>query len=285
VSNAGAGPLIADAVYLYSAALYNDGSAAPSVTLAPMDGILLQRAQPAAAPASQVSAVTDAASFGAAIAPGEWVSIFGTGFSTKTQSWTAGDFVNGQLPTSLGGVSVAIDGQPAYISYAGPGQINALMPPDATIGPVTVQVTTPLGQAYPGTVLLQRMAPELFTWAPGGVTYAAAEHANGTLIGPAGLLQPATAGEVIELYGTGFGPTSPQIPVSQAAFQPAILAAPVNVTIGSAAAQVKWAGLIGPGLYQVNVEVPSVPAGDQPVIVSVAGFQSAAGVYLPVGGN
>jgi len=285
VSNGGSGPVIADAVYLYSAALYNDGSAAPSVTLAPMDGILLQRTQPAAAPASQVSGVTDAASFGAAIAPGEWVSIFGTGFSTKAQSWTAGDFVNGQLPTSLGGVSVAIDGQPAYISYASPGQINALMPLDATIGPVTVQVTTPQGQAYPGTVLLQRIAPELFTWAPDGVTYAAAEHANGALIGPAGALQPAAAGEVIELYGTGFGPTSPQIPVSQAAFPPAILAAPVNVTIGGAAAPVKWAGLIGPGLYQVNVEVPSVAAGDQPVTVSVAGFQSAAGVYVPVGGN
>jgi uncharacterized protein (TIGR03437 family) len=285
VSNGGSGPLIADAVYLYSAALYNDGSAAASVTLAPMDGILLQRTQPATAPASQVSGVTDAASFGAAIAPGEWVSIFGTGFSTKTQTWTAGDFVNGQLPTSLGGVSVAIDGQAAYISYAGPGQINALMPWDATIGPVTVQVTTPLGRAYPGTVLLQRMAPELFTWAPAGVTYAAAEHANGALIGTAGALQPAAAGEVIELYGTGFGPTSPQIPVSQAAFQPAILAAPANVTIGGVAAPVKWAGLIGPGLYQVNVQVPGVAAGDQPVTVSVAGFQSTAGVYVPVGGN
>jgi uncharacterized protein (TIGR03437 family) len=73
--------------------------------------------------------------------------------------------------------------------------------------------------------------------------------------------------------------------VSQAVFAPAILAAPVTVTIGGAAAQVEWAGLVGPGLYQVNVQVPSVPAGDQPVTVSVAGFQSAAGVYVAVGGN
>ena len=285
VSNAGTGPLIADAVYVYSAALYNDGSAAPSVTIAPMDGILLQRAQPAAAPASQVNGVTDAASYGPAIAPGEWASIFGTGFSTTTQRWTSGDFVNGQLPTSLGGVSVSIDGQPAYISYVAPGQINALMPADATMGQVTVQVTTPQGQSYPGTVMLQRLAPELFTWAPGSVTYAAAEHANGALIGPSSPLTPATAGEVIELYGTGFGPTKPQIPVSQLAFPPAVLAAPVSVTIGGAAAPVQWAGLIGPGLYQVNVQVPTVAAGDQPVTVSIAGFQSAAGVYVPVGGN
>jgi len=179
---------------------------------------------------------------------------------------------------------VAIDGQPAYISYVGPNQINALMPADTTIGPVTVQVDTPQGQSYPGTVMLQRLAPELFTWAPGSVTYAAAEHANGALIGP-GPLQPAAMGEVIELYGTGLGPTSPPIPASQAAFPPAILAAPVNVTIGGVAAQVQWAGLIAPGLYQVNVQVPSGAAGDQPLTVSIAGFQSASGVYLAVGGN
>jgi hypothetical protein len=47
VTNGGSGPLIADAVYVYSTtALYNDGSAAPLVTLAPMDGILLQRLPP-----------------------------------------------------------------------------------------------------------------------------------------------------------------------------------------------------------------------------------------------
>jgi uncharacterized protein (TIGR03437 family) len=285
VSNTGSGPLIADAAYVYSAALYNDGSAAPSVTLAPMDGILLQRAQPATAPASRVTSVTDAASFGAAIAPGEWVSIFGNGFSTTAQTWSGSDFVNGQLPTSLGGVSVWIDGQPAYIEYAGPNQINALMPADATMGPVTVEVTTQAGKSYPGTVMLQRLAPELFTWPAGSVTYAAAEHASGALIGPSGALQPAAVGEVIELYGTGFGATSPQIPISQAAFPPAILAAPASATIGGVAAEVKWAGLIGPGLYQVNVEVPSVAAGDQPVTVSVAGFRSAAGVSVAVGGN
>ncbi len=285
VSNTGSGPLIADAAYVYSAALYNDGSAAPSVTLAPMDGILLQRAQPATAPASRVTSVTDAASFGAAIAPGEWVSIFGNGFSTTAQTWSGADFVNGQLPASLGGVSVMIDGQAAYIEYAGPSQINALMPADATMGPVTVEVTTQAGKSYPGTVMLQRLAPELFTWPAGSVTYAAAEHASGALIGPSGALQPAAVGEVIELYGTGFGATSPQIPISQAAFPPAILAAPASATIGGVAAEVKWAGLIGPGLYQVNVEVPSVAAGDQPVTVSVAGFQSAAGVSVAVGGN
>jgi hypothetical protein len=43
VHNGGPGSLIADAVYITSAALYNDGSLAPQVMVAPMDGILLQR--------------------------------------------------------------------------------------------------------------------------------------------------------------------------------------------------------------------------------------------------
>ncbi|MGA2132303.1 MAG: putative glycoside hydrolase [Bryobacteraceae bacterium] len=281
-NGASSGSLIADAVYVYSAALYNDGSAANSVTLAPMDGILLQRTQPLAAPASRVTSVADAASFSPATTPAGWVSIFGAGFSNTTQTWTAENFVNGQLPTSLGGVSVSIDGQPAYISYVGPQQINALVPADSTIGSVSVQVQTPQGASYPGTIMLQRLAPELFAWAPGGVNYAAAEHADGTVISPQ---QPVHAGEVIELYGTGFGPTSPPIPVSQAAFQPAVLAQPATASIGGMPATVTWAGLIAPGLYQVNVQVPSVAAGDQPVVLSVAGFASAGGVYLPVAAN
>ncbi len=132
-----------------------------------------------------MTSVTDAASYTAAVAPGEWVSIFGTGFGATTRTWTSGDFVNGQLPTSLGGVSVSIDGQPAlHRICAGPNQINALMPADTTVGQVTVQVNgSARGKVIPGTVMLQRLAPQLFTWAPGSVTYAAAEHANGALIG------------------------------------------------------------------------------------------------------
>jgi len=43
VRNEGAGPIVADALYVRSAARYNDGSPAPEVTLEPMDGIILQR--------------------------------------------------------------------------------------------------------------------------------------------------------------------------------------------------------------------------------------------------
>src|SRR5450759_632168 len=63
VHNGGAGSLIADAVSVTSTARYNDGSPAPQVTLAPTDGIVLQRLHPLPAPGSRVNSVVNAASF------------------------------------------------------------------------------------------------------------------------------------------------------------------------------------------------------------------------------
>ena len=45
IHNEGSGPAIADALHVMSAARYNDGSPATTVTLEPMDGIILQRTQ------------------------------------------------------------------------------------------------------------------------------------------------------------------------------------------------------------------------------------------------
>ena len=45
------------------------------------------------------------------------------------------------LPTLLQGVSVTVNGLPAYVDYVSPTQINALVPDDDTLGPVPVQVT------------------------------------------------------------------------------------------------------------------------------------------------
>ena len=108
VHNGASGSLVADAVYVTSVALYNDGSSAPQVTLAPFDGILLQRQTPISAPASRVNSVANAASYQQAIASGGFVSIIGTGFANSARSWTASDFSGNSLPVSLDGVSVTM---------------------------------------------------------------------------------------------------------------------------------------------------------------------------------
>jgi uncharacterized protein (TIGR03437 family) len=181
---------------------------------------------------------------------------------------------------------VTINGKRAYVVYISPTQINAIAPDDETIGPVQVVVTTPQGPSYSATVLKQKLSPALFTYQSGTATYAAALHMDGTLVGPAGpSSRPAAAGEVIEIYGTGFGATSPATPTSQLVSQRAALALPASVSVGGVAAQVLWAGLVSPGLYQLNVVVPSLAAGNQTVQANISGFQSALNVFVPVSSN
>jgi uncharacterized protein (TIGR03437 family) len=286
VHNGGSGSLLADAVYVTSAARYNDGSSASAVTLAPFDGILLQRQQPVSAPASRVNSVANAASFQPAIASAGFVSILGTGFANSARSRTSSDFLGSNLPLSLGGVSVTINGKPAYVEYISPAQINAIAPDDDTTGWVQVEVTTSRGASYAGTVLKQKLSPALFAYQSGTTNYAAAVHLDGTLVGPLGpSSRPAAAGEVIELYGTGFGATTPVTSTSQLVSQSAPLALPASVSIGGVPATVQWAGIVSPGLYQLNVVVPNLATADQPVQASISGFQSASNLFLPVASN
>jgi uncharacterized protein (TIGR03437 family) len=234
VRNAGSGPLIADAVYITSAARYNDGSPAQQVTLGAFDSILLRREQPLPESTARVNAAVNGTSNQPAIAAGGFVSIYGTGFGDTSRSWTSSDFSGDNLPLSLDGVSVTINGKPAYVQYIGPTQINAIAPDDDTIGPVPVQVTTPLGASYTGTVLKQKASPGLFTYQSGTTIYAAAIHVDGTLVGPIGpSSRPAVPGEVIEIYATGFGATTPALPTAQLVSQAAQTTLPVTMTIGA----------------------------------------------------
>jgi uncharacterized protein (TIGR03437 family) len=288
VHNGGSALIVADAIYVSSSsALFNDGSAATQITLGPFDGILLQRSTPAAAPASHINSVVNAAGYQPAIASNTFISILGTGFTSgNSRTWTSADFNGNNLPTSLDGISVTINGIPAYVEYIGPTQINALAPADSTIGPVQIVVETPQGPSYSGTVLKQLFAPAFFTYSIANQTYAAALHSDGTLVGAAGEnSRPAVPGEIVEIYGCGFGATNAAIPIGQLVSQPAPLAAQPTVRIGGMNATVSYAGLVASGLYQINVVVPGLAAGDKAVQADVAGFQSPSGIYLSIGGG
>jgi uncharacterized protein (TIGR03437 family) len=72
-----------------------------------------------------------------AIAPNTWVEVLGLNLapSGDTRVWQAWDFVNGQVPAKLDGVSVTVNGKSAYLYYISPTQINVLTPPDAPAKP------------------------------------------------------------------------------------------------------------------------------------------------------
>jgi len=235
--------------------------------------------------AGTITGVANAASYQPSFAPATWVAIFGTNLSQLTYTWQAGDIVDGMLPTSLEGVSVTIDGQPAYISYISPTQINVLAPDDTTVGPVQVQVTT-AGQASNAVTAQEaQFAPAFLTF---NGTYVAALHLDYSLLGAPNLLAPAVTtpakpGETILLYGVGFGPTNPPQPTGQAVTAEP-LANPVQITIGGVAVTPSFAGLSSSGLYQFNVTVPaSLANGDAAVLATIGGVTTQTGVLVTVG--
>ena len=101
--------------------------------------------------------------------------------------------------------------------------------------------------------------------------------------------RPAKPGEVVSLYGTGFGATNPSVPAGQLASGVASITTPITVAIGGAtlsSSDVLYAGLSPgsiSGLYQFNVRIPaSASDGDLPVIITIGGVQTQTGATIPV---
>jgi uncharacterized protein (TIGR03437 family) len=90
---------------------------------------------------------------------------------------------------------------------------------------------------------------------------------------------------VVILWATGLGETSPSYPEGRiiTAGDVAPLANPIKLTVGGIVSVVNWAGIVEPGLYQINSQIPATtPNGDQPIVVTVGTAQSQTGVKIPV---
>ena len=130
------------------------------------------------------------------------------------------------------------------------------------------------------------MAPAFFLFQDTG--YVAATHPDGTYVGMPGLITgkafvPAKPGDIISLWGTGFGPTIPSLPAAKLVINAASLAYSVTITIGGQPATISFAGRSGSGLDQFNVTVPAtLPDGDQTLAASIGGLQTQAGIFITV---
>jgi uncharacterized protein (TIGR03437 family) len=233
-----------------------------------------------------ITGVANAEGGVATIAPNTWVEINGSnlGPAGDTRIWGNSDFVDGQLPTSLDGLSVTVNGVPAYVYYISPTQVNILTPPNPIAGSVPVQVSNNGVVSASFMVQAQAEAPSFFVF--GGGPYIAATHGNGSYVGPTslypGLTTPAKPGETIVMYANGFGATSTPV-VSGSETQSGTLSPMPVITIGGVAATVTFAGLIGPGEFQFNVVVPSSLAnGDQPTMAMYNGLTTQAGTLITV---
>jgi uncharacterized protein (TIGR03437 family) len=217
-------------------------------------------------------AVANAASGQAAItAPGSIISIYGSGMAQATLP-AAGL----PLPTTLGGATVTIGGITAPIFYASPVQINAQVPFQATAGSAAVVVKLGGNVVGSSNVTVQGVAPGLFLGSGG---QAAAVNLDGSANTPA---NPAEVGSVIAVFMTGLGPVDHAVATGAAASANPLshVTGTVSASIGGQSAQVAFAGLAPgfAGLYQVNVRVPQVGAGNQPLGISVNGVAGNSGL-------
>ena len=218
-----------------------------------------------------VSAVVNSASFEQGFAPGSWLSITGTNLTAGTRTWSANDIIDGKLPESLDGVSVRINGLTGFPSYISPTQINVQAPTDNSITDgtsVLVTVTSPLGVAR-ALAVARRLAPAMFLL---GSQRVAALNLDGSIVAPTEAFagsHPAKPGDYVAIYLTGLGPTDPPIPAGKMLPAPAPTTNPVSVTVSGKPARVTFAGLVTPGLYQVNIVVPDVPDGDNLVSLQI----------------
>jgi len=268
---------------------FNDSfpSSMGTLTLSSVSGVTYKAVVGSGTSGVRINSVVNGGSFQPGIASSTWITIFGANLSQTTRQWTLADFVDNNLPTQLDGVSATVNGSPAYVSYVSPTQVNVLVPDDAPVGQVQVQLTTAQGTSNSFVADNRQMAPALFLLS--GTTYAAATRADGTYVGKPGLIPgatfaPAKPGEIISLWGTGFGLTDPWLPASKLVTHAASLANSVTILIGGQQAQVSFAGLSGSGLDQFNVTVPATLAdGDQPVVARIGGVQTQGGVLVTVG--
>jgi uncharacterized protein (TIGR03437 family) len=208
--------------------------------------------------------------------------------ASPARLWEGSDIVNGKLPLKLDDVSATIDGKPAVINYINPIQLNVVAPADTNTGPVNVIVSNGNGTSAPFPIPLQTFSPAFFPWGKYPVaTIGATWIAPAGFFGPGVTTVPAKVGDTVTLWGTGFGPTNPAAP-DDAAVPASPIANITNtptITIGGVAAQFVSGALAGGsvGVYQIAVIVPNVPAGDQPLKVTIGGVSIPDGIFLNVG--
>jgi uncharacterized protein (TIGR03437 family) len=231
----------------------------------------------AGTPVIYSAGVTNIANFSAeTAAPGEILAVFGDQLAPPgTLAQNPG---LPPLATMLGGVQVLVNGVPAPLYFASPGQVNFQLPYEVPVGQTaTVQVVsngTP-GNLRPLTV--SAIIPRALVWAPivisGGYGIIVNQDYSLTLPSPvAGFVtHPAKPGDTIIIYCEALGETTPAAVTGAAASSTQLETVPnVTVTFGGVfegtetTAAAVFAGLTptAVGLYQVNVTIPAnVPVG------------------------
>ncbi len=191
------------------------------------------------------------------IAPGSFATAFGQNLCSQTM---AGDWIApGQLPTTLGGCSLTVNGAPAMMQYVSPSQINFILPSGGGTGQATVEVNNG-SQMMTGMVTAGVAGPGIFSLNAMGMGEGAMLNGATWQMGP---FSTTTSGQptYVAIYATGLD-----------------LSTKPTVTVGGMRVDVMWSGNAPGyvGLQQINIALPAGMAGvgRAPVMVTSSGQAS-----------
>jgi uncharacterized protein (TIGR03437 family) len=222
-------------------------------------------------------APTPSIAFAAMAAPGSLLSLYGTNL--------VGSAIQAAppYPTQLGGAMVKIGGFAAPLLYINPYQANIQVPFEVAPGETQLVFSNALGTASADLQIVPADPAFFFATTPGNATIAVILNQDGALNTPTA---PAQPGDYITLYMNGQGVLDRPLADGQAAPSAPLIhpALPVTATIGGLNAFVQFAGLAPGfvGLFQVNLQVPDIIAGDQGVIVNVGSYSNELPVPITV---
>lgn len=217
-------------------------------------------------------------------APGGLMTVFGSNFS-KIPSPVSG-LDTPKLPVKVNGTEVVIEGRAAPIMALGhePGfnpadYIVVQVPVETTPGAKVLVVKTSNGSSSNAEAQVATVAPGLYFDANGAV---AAKLPAFTVIGPQ---NPAQAGDMIAILGTGFGQTTPPLETGEIADEDEVYATPtVTATVGGVAAPVISSAAV-PGYAGVNFVVLQIPQGitaGQAAVVVRSGETASNSTTIPI---
>jgi uncharacterized protein (TIGR03437 family) len=185
----------------YTGSVAIASNAANATVNVPVDFTVLAAGPPVVTPGAVVNNATFTSD---TLAQGDFPALFGEQLTTGNALTSS----NAPYPTTLGGATVNINGQPAPIYYVSANQINFLIPFEATPGDGTLQVVRDGQTGNTVSIKIAPSSPKLLLAAnQAGQVVSAAQ---------GGAVLAVHSGDYLVLYGFGFGATNPPVPTNTA---------------------------------------------------------------------
>lgn len=222
-----------------------------------------------------------------AVSPGAIVIIKGTGIAPGVQGLVTAYNIIGEPQPSLAGISVTFNGVTAPIYYVSttagqPDQVAVQVPFETQPGAASVVINAAGGGSAMVTEQVLLYAPGIFQTTIGGQQIAVAVRSDGSYVSPS---NPAHAGEVIQIFVTGLGQTSPALATGSAGAPGQSVAGSVVVGLNNGGvpliSAVPAPGMVGVYILTLQVPIDTQTGPAQPV--GVVAFDAAGNTYFAQG--